>query len=74
MFTKWCDSVRALSLPSGVSTGLSVIMSLSDDIVDNVHICQANIKSSCTIVGLCMLMSFSIHLHGLHLDAQYGQT
>jgi len=25
-------------------------------------------------IGLCMLMSFSIHLHGLHLDTQYGQT
>jgi len=25
-------------------------------------------------IGLCMLMSLSIHLHGLHLDAQYGQT
>ena len=24
--------------------------------------------------GLCMLMSLSIHLHGLHLDAQCGQT
>jgi len=25
-------------------------------------------------ICLCMLMSLSIHLHGLHLDAQYGQT
>ena len=25
-------------------------------------------------IGLCMLTSFSIHLHGLHLDAQCGQT
>jgi len=25
-------------------------------------------------IGLCMLMSLSIHLCGLHLDAQYGQT
>jgi len=24
--------------------------------------------------GLCMLMYLSIHLHGLHLDARYGQT
>ena len=24
--------------------------------------------------GLCMLMSLSIHLHGLHRDDQYGQT
>jgi len=23
---------------------------------------------------LCMLVSLSIHLYGLHLDAQYGQT
>jgi len=31
-------------------------------------------KSSKPIqIGLCMLMSLSIHLHGLHLDAQYGQ-
>jgi len=25
-------------------------------------------------IGPCMLMSLSIHLHGLHLDARYGQT
>ena len=25
-------------------------------------------------IGLCMLMSLSIHLHGLHLDTQCGQT
>jgi len=25
-------------------------------------------------IGLCVLMSLSIHLHGLHLDVQYGQT
>ena len=25
-------------------------------------------------IGPCMLMSFSIHLHGLHLNAPYGQT
>ena len=25
-------------------------------------------------IGLCMLMSLSIHLHGLHLDTQYGQV
>ena len=25
-------------------------------------------------IGVCMLMSLSIHLHGLHLDARYGQT
>ena len=25
-------------------------------------------------IGLCMLMYLSIHLHGLHLDAKYGQT
>jgi len=25
-------------------------------------------------IDLCMWMSLSIHLHGLHLDAQYGQT
>ena len=25
-------------------------------------------------LGLCLLMSLSIHLHSLHLDAQYGQT
>jgi len=25
-------------------------------------------------IGLCMLMSLSIHFHGLHLDAQYRQT
>jgi len=32
-------------------------------------------KSSKPIqIGLCMLMSLSIHLHSLHLDAQYGQT
>jgi len=32
-------------------------------------------KSSNPIqIGLCMLMSLSIHLHGLHPDAQYGQT
>ena len=32
-------------------------------------------KSSKPIqIGLCMLMPLSIHLHGLHLDAQYGQT
>jgi len=32
-------------------------------------------KSSKAIyIGLCMLMSLSIHLHGLHLDAQHGQT
>ena len=32
-------------------------------------------KSSKPIqIGLCMLMSLSIHLHGLHLDTQYGQT
>ena len=32
-------------------------------------------KSSKPIqTGLCMLTSLSIHLHGLHLDAQYGQT
>jgi len=32
-------------------------------------------KSSKPIqIGLCVLMSLSIHLHGLHLDAQYGQT
>ena len=32
-------------------------------------------KSSKPIqIGLCMMMSLSIHLHGLHLDAQYGQT
>ena len=32
-------------------------------------------KSSKPIqIGRCMLMSFTIHLHGLHLDAQYGQT
>ena len=24
--------------------------------------------------GLCLLTSSSIHLHGLHIDAQYGQT
>ena len=24
-------------------------------------------------IGLCMLMSFSIYLHSLHLDAQYGR-
>ena len=31
-------------------------------------------KSSKPIqIGLCVLMSLSIHLHGLHLDAQYGQ-
>ena len=32
-------------------------------------------KSSKPIqISLCMLMSLSIHLHGLHLDNQYGQT
>jgi len=32
-------------------------------------------KSSKPIqIGLCMLTSLSIHLHGLHLDAQCGQT
>jgi len=32
-------------------------------------------KSSKPIqIGLCMLMSSSIHLHGLHLDAKHGQT
>jgi len=32
-------------------------------------------KSSKPIqIGLCVLMSLSIHLHGLHLDAQCGQT
>ena len=32
-------------------------------------------KSSKPIqIDLCMLMSLSIHLHGLHLDAQCGQT
>jgi len=32
-------------------------------------------KSSKPIqIGLCMLMSLSIDLHGLHLNAQYGQT
>jgi len=32
-------------------------------------------KSSKPIqIGLCMLMSLSIHLHGLHLSAQYRQT
>ena len=25
-------------------------------------------------IGLCMLMPLNIHLHSLHLDAQYGQT
>jgi len=25
-------------------------------------------------IGLCVLMSLTIHLHSLHLDAQYGQT
>ena len=25
-------------------------------------------------IGVCMLISLSIHLHGLHLDVQYGQT
>ena len=33
------------------------------------------LKSSKPIqIGLCMLMTLSIHLHGLHLDAQYDQT
>jgi len=32
-------------------------------------------KSSKPIqIVLCIRMSLSIHLHGLHLDAQYGQT
>jgi len=32
-------------------------------------------KSSKPIqIGLCMLISLSIHIHGLHLDAQYCQT
>jgi len=32
-------------------------------------------KSSKPIqIGLCMLMSLSIHLHGLHLDAQYNMV
>jgi len=32
-------------------------------------------KSSNPIqIGLCVLMSLSIHLHGLHVDAQCGQT
>jgi len=25
-------------------------------------------------IGLCMLMSLSVHLHALHLSAQRGQT
>ena len=33
------------------------------------------LKSSNPIqIGLCVLMSLSIHLHGLHVDAQCGQT
>ena len=33
------------------------------------------LKSSKPIqIGLCMLMSLSIHLHGLHLDTQYGHV
>ena len=39
---------------------------------DGLTIC---FKSSKPIqIGLCMLTSLSIHLHGLHHDAQYGQT
>ena len=31
-------------------------------------------SSKLTQIGPCMLMSLSIHLHGSHLDVQYGQT
>jgi len=35
-----------------------------------------NVLLSCLLCRVidCMLMSLSIHLHGLHLDAQHGQT
>ena len=32
------------------------------------------LSSVASSLRLCMLMSLSIHLHGLHLDVQYGQT
>jgi len=31
-------------------------------------------SSKLTQIGLCILMSLSIHLHGLHPNVQYGQT
>ena len=46
-------------------------------IVDAFHEGQLTVclKSSKPIqIGLCMLMTLSIHLHSLHLDAQYDQT
>ena len=35
---------------------------------------KIQVSSKITQIGLCMLMSLSIHLHGLHLEVQYGQT
>ena len=35
---------------------------------------KIQVSSKITQIGLCILMSLSIHLHGLHLDVQYGQT
>ena len=52
-----------IKFPTTHCTSLSLSLSLS---------C---LRSSKPIqIGVCMLMSLSIHLHGLHLDVQYGQT
>jgi len=69
-----------MSLISGClqPTQLSWLPVLSNVAPPSLH-CKAQmticLKSSKPIqTGLCTLMSLNIHLHGLHLDTQYGQT
>jgi len=38
------------------------------------HLLLYVVKWQLIQINLCMLISLSIHLHGLHLDAQYDQT
>jgi len=68
------------SLPPPLKSGLAMLARymLSSCVCPSVSLTvrpsQAGTISKLIQIGLCMLMPLSIHLHGLHLDAQYGET
>jgi len=86
IFLRGCMRLQPITMPESVwawSTSCGIIVYCYFYVFRLINKGSYAIKWQLTIcfksskpiqIGLCMLMSFSIHLHGLHLDTQCGQT